>query len=221
MKAFYWFSVVLILVAFLFVGCSSNDNNNPVVNSNGNGNTVGFGFASMNAGSWAEYILQDGSHEKYKYIGVDNYNGTDCYVLEFEMTSNGEKTITQMWLNKSSNKSVLYVTKMGGIVIKMEIPQTQEIPSGSGTVPVGSVELGNKKYTTPTGKTVDAIAYKVTTTAGESESWISTQVPFGIVKELLNGESQLELYDFGTSGADRGISKQEAENAQSFGLPQG
>jgi hypothetical protein len=220
MKAFYWFSVVFILVALLFVGCSSNDNSNPVV-SNSNDNTGGSGFASMNAGSWADYTLSDGSHEKNKYIGVDNYNGTDCYVLEFEMTSNGESTITQMWLDKSSNKPVLYVMKIGGMVTKMEVPQNQEIPSGSGTAPVGSVELGNKKYTTPTGKTVDAIAYKVTTTAGESESWVSAQVPFGIVKELLNGESQLELYDFGTSGADRGISKQEAENAQSFGIPQG
>jgi hypothetical protein len=220
MKAFHWFYVVFILVALLFVGCSSNDNSNPVV-SNSNDNTGGSGFAAMKAGSWAEYTLSDGSHEINKYIGVDNYNGTDCYVLEFEMTSNGEKTITQMWLDKSSNKPVLYVIKEGGVVMKMEVPQNQEIPSGSGTAPVGSVELGNKKYTTPTGKTVDAIAYKVTTTAGESESWISTQVPFGTVKALLNGKSQLELYDFGTSGADRGISKQEAESAQSFGLPQG
>jgi hypothetical protein len=220
MKIFCLLSAVLISIAFLFVGCSSKDDNNPAGSNNNNGNSSGTGFASMKAGSWAEYTLSDGSREKLAYIGVDNYNGTDCYVLEFDMTSNGEDTYTQMWLDKSSNKAILYVMKIGGIVTKMNIPQTQDIPSSSGNVPASSVKLGNETYTTPTGKKVDAIAYKSTTAAGETELWISTQVPFGSVKTLLNGKSQSELYDFGTSGAVRNISKQEAENAQSFGIPQ-
>jgi hypothetical protein len=222
MKIFCLLSTVLVLIVFLFMGCSNDDTNSVTSNNNNNnGNTSGTGFASMTVGSWAEYILSDGSHEKLEYIGIDNYQGTDCYVLEFDMTSNGEDTYTQMWLDKSSNKAILYVIKMGGIVTKMNIPQTQDIPSSSGNVPASSVKLGNKTYTTPTGKKVDAIAYQTTTTAGTSESWISLQVPFGTVKTLLNGESQMELYDFGTSGAVRNISKQEAENAQSFGIPQG
>jgi len=222
MKIFCLLSTVLVLIVFLFMGCSSDDTNSITSNNNNNnGNTSGTGFASMTAGSWAEYTLSDGSHEKLEFIGVDSYNGTDCYVLEFDSTSSGVETYTQMWLDTSSNKAVLYVMKVAGVVTKMDIPQTQTIPSSSGSVPASSVKLGNETYTTPTGKKVDAIAYKVTTTAGESESWISTQVPFGTVKTLLNGVSQSELYDFGTSGAVRNISKQEAENAQSFGLPQG
>lgn len=223
MKTFFRFSVVLILLVFLFVGCSSNDSSNPITSNNNdnNGNNSGTGFASMAAGSWAEYTLSDGSNEKLAYIGIDNYQGTDCYILEFDMTNDGMDTYTQMWLDKSSNKAILYVMKMGGIVTKMNIPQTQDIPSSSGNVPASSVKLGNKTYTTPTGKKVDAIAYQTTTAAGATEAWISLQVPFGTVKTLLNGESQMELYDFGTSGAVRNISKQEADNAQSFGIPQG
>jgi hypothetical protein len=215
MKVSYWFFIALILMAFAFAGCSNKDDN-PLVP--GDGNTSGaLGFASMKAGSWEELASSDGSHSRSEFIGIDKYNGIECYVMEFDTIKNGKKSSTQVWLDKAMSKGVLYVMKdENGNVTKMDIPQTSNLPTDPGTVPVGYKEIGKKKYTTPTGKTVDAIAYQITTQFGTIEWWSSSQVPFGDVKTISNGTVTDELYDFGTSGATRDISKQEAENAKPF-----
>jgi hypothetical protein len=215
MKVSYWLFAALILIAFAFAGCSSKDDN-PLVAGDGDNNGV-MGFASMKAGSWEELASSDGSHSRSEYIGIDKYNGIECYVMEFDTIKNGKKSSTQIWIDKSMSKGVLYLMKdEDGTVTKLEISQTNDIPTDPGTIPAGYQEIGKKKYTTPTGKTVDAIAYQMTTQFGTIEWWSSSQVPFGDVKTISNGEVTDELYDFGTSGATRDISKQEAENAKPF-----
>ncbi|MGB9598173.1 MAG: hypothetical protein ACPL7B_17935, partial [Candidatus Poribacteria bacterium] len=132
------------------------------------------------------------------------------------------KVINQIWINKSTGQGVLMVMKdESGKVTKMELTPTTPTDIPTGETPDNSVKIGTKKYTTPTGKTVEATIYKTTTTTGEYESWVSSQVPFWEVKAISNGKVLYELYDFGTSGAVRDISKQEMENASSFGLPDG
>ena len=214
MKVSYWLFIALILIAFAFAGCSNKDDN-PLVP--GDGSSGASGFAAMKAGSWEELASSDGSHSRSEYIGIDKYNGVECYVLEFDSIKNGKKSSTQVWLNKAMSKGVLYVMKdENGNVTKMDIPQTNDLPTDPGTVPAGYKEIGKKKYTTPTGKTVDAIAYQITTQFATIEWWSSSQVPFSDVKTISNGKVTDELYDFGTSGATRDISKQEAENAKPF-----
>jgi hypothetical protein len=216
MKVSYWLFIVLILVAFAFAGCGSSDDENDLLGDNG-GNGGTSGFASMKAGSWEELTSPDGSRSRSEYIGIDKYNGVECYVMEFDDIKNGKKSSTQVWIDKSMSKGVLYVMKdEDGTVTKMEISQTNDIPTNPGTIPAGYKEIGKKKYTTPTGKTVDAIAYQITTQFATVEWWSSSQVPFGDVKTISNGTVTDELYDFGTSGATRDISKQEAENAKPF-----
>ena len=65
-------------------------------------------------------------------------------------------------------------------------------------------------YVTYTGKTVQATVY----VWGSWEYWVNDDVPFGLVKSVFNGQTAMELYDFGNSGAKRDISKTEMENAQ-------
>lgn len=223
MKKCFFIFVLLIslsLLVFTFAGCGEDKDEN-IIGPGGGGEALA-GFASMKAGSWEELVSPNGTRIRYEFFGTDTYKGAECYLLEFETTSSGVKTISQIWISKLTGQGVLMVMKdEKGNVTKMELtPSTpQDIPTGEN--PVNSVKIGTKKYTTPTGKTVEATVYKTTTPAGESESWISSQVPFWEVKEISNGQVDYELYDFGTSGAKRDISKQEMENASSFGLPDG
>ena len=213
------FPALFALVIFAFAGCGGSDDNNTMTDGDGN---MAMGFASMKAGSWEEMTNSDGSRDRNEFLGTDSYNGTDCYLMEFDTITNGKKETTQIWISKSASQGVLMVMKdENGKVTKLELtPSTpQNIPTGD--IPVNSTKIGTDKYTTPTGKTVNVTKYKTTTSFGESESWISSQVPFGQVKVLSNGTVISELYDYGTSGAVRDISKKEMESAGSFGIDDG
>ena len=219
MKSVKWFSISLIVLSFIFAGCfgDSDEEADPLL-PGGNGDPGMVGFAAMTPGAWEELVYTNGDRDRYEFIGTDTYNGKECYILEFEMTHNGQKTVDQIWMDKVTGQGVVMFMKSEGQVMKMEMQQVPDIPSGSEDVPVGAVETGKTKYTTPTGKTVDCIIYTMSTPAGQSESWASSQVPFGSVKNMLNGQVTSQLYDFGSSGAVRDISKQEAENAQPFDI---
>jgi hypothetical protein len=211
------FPALFALVIFAFAGCGGSDENNALTDGN-----VATGFASMKAGSWEEMTNSDGARDRSEFLGTDSYNGTDCYLMEFDTTTNGKKETTQIWISKSASQGVLMVMKdENGKVTKLELTPstTQDIPTSD--VPVNSTKIGTDKYTTPTGKTVNVTKYKITTSFGESEVWISSQVPFGQVKSLLNGTETSKLYDYGTSGAVRDISKKEMESASSFGIDDG
>jgi hypothetical protein len=174
------------------------------------------GLGAMKAGSWAEHTSTAGVRIRWEYLGEDTYNGSACFLMESETDSDGQKVINQIWIDKAKGEAVLSVMEMAGLVMKMDMSQAPEVPGGvSGETFSGAQQIGTQDYTTPTGKTVQAAAFKV----DNSEQWISGQVPFGVVKSILDGQMSMELYDFGSSGAVRDISKEEAENATSFGIP--
>jgi len=218
MKLLNCLTIAFVFMAFVLSGCGGGDDEDDLILP-GDGN-IGAGFAAMKAGSWEELRSPDGDIDRYEYIGIDTYNGTECYILEFDSVTQGQRSTNQIWINNPTGQALLMVMKdENGKVTKMDIPPNYDPPTSTGgEVPVTATNLGKKKYTTPTGKTVDAVAYKITTPYGEVESWTSSQVPFGEVKSIINGKAMSELYDFGSSGAARDISKQEAENAKPFGI---
>ena len=136
-------------------------------------------------------------------------------MMEFSMSIEGDEMVSQIWIDKASGASKLYVIKQAGMVMKVDIGQTPDVPGGESEDNVTGAEIGIKDYTTPTGKKVSATAYK----EGNDEYWISGEVPFGQVKYVENGKTIMQLYDFGTSGAVRDISREEAMNATSFVFP--
>ncbi len=222
MKKCFPVSIVLIsllLFAFTFSGCIfGGEDEEDVIGPEKDSIS---GFASLKSGSWEELAFPDGTRERNEFLGTDTYKGVECYLIESETISSSGKEITQIWFNKSNMQVVLIVMKdRNGKVIKIEaIPTlpTKDVPTGE--VPSNSVKIGTEKYTTPTGKTIEATVYKITAPDGESEIWMSSQVPFWQVKDILNGKVVYDLYDFGTSGAKRDISKQEMENASSLEFP--
>jgi hypothetical protein len=170
------------------------------------------GFMAPAAGQWAEYVTSTGGEEspyKMEYIGQDTVDGKTC--TGFEMTMSWEEeTIMQTWTEVATGQVVKYVVKMGEQVICMNVggsfepPETETPSQYEPNLP----DISYGTYTTPTGKTVNVA--KFTT---ESEVWVSSQVPFGMVKVINDsGETINYLYDFGTTGAHRDISKAEMED---------
>ena len=221
MKIFTAFSITFILMACLFAGCSSDEEDDDLIGPGGMEEGLGF-FATMNAGSWAEHSSPEGDRDISKFLGEDTWQGRASFLMEFESESDGGVSATQIWIDKATAEVVLFLIKMDGEVIKMDLSfsETPDVP-GEEVPWEGSdaEQIGTGTYTTPTGRTVDVTKHQVSTFFGTDEFWVSTEVPFGEVKEISDGEVVRELYDFGLSGAKRIISKEEAENAEPFAIP--
>ena len=171
------------------------------------------GFMAPATGQWAEYVYTNGeeSHLKMEYIGQDTVDGKTC--TGFEMTVSGEEeTIMQIWTEDATGQAVKYVVKMGGQVICMDVSQSPYEPPETETPGEYEPDLPDityGTYTTPTGKTVNVAKFAI----DGGETWVSSQVPFGMVKVVdASEETTMYLYDFGTTGAQRDISKTEMEN---------
>ena len=220
MKIFTIFSITFILMACLFVGCGGDDDEDELAEL---GELGGYaGFASMKPGSWAQHNTPEGETAKYKYLGEDTWEGRQCLLLEFESNSDGHISVNQIWIDKVTGDIVLFLIKMDGEVMRMDIDNSQPPDVPGQDVPEDTPDvqqIGTDNYTTPTGKTVKAIIYSMQTPMGMSEFWASNEVPFGDVQDKLNGNVTSYLQDFGLSGAVRSISRQEAENAKPFGFP--
>ena len=170
------------------------------------------GFIAPAEGQWAEYVIStngEESHQKMEYIGQDTVNGKTC--TGFEMTISGqEETIMQIWTETATGQAVKYVVKMGDQVMCMNVGQSPEPPETEtpGEYDPNLPNISYGTYTTPTGKTVNVAKF-----ATGSEVWVSSQVPFGMVKVIDDsGETTRYLYDFGMTGAQRDISKTEMED---------
>jgi len=171
------------------------------------------GFLAPAAGQWAEYVYTNGeeSHLKMEFIGQDTVDGKTC--TGFEMTVSGEEeTIMQIWTEDATGQAVKYVVKTGDLVMCMDVSHSPYEPPETetpGTYEPNLPDITYGTYTTPTGKTVSVAKFAI----GGGETWVSSQVPFGMVKVVdASEETTMYLYDFGTTGAPRDISKAEMED---------
>lgn len=187
------------------------------------------GLPEMRGGEWAEYIspgLAESDVDyraRFEYIGMDTIDGRESLVVELENIVEEEKeTINQLWIDKESGELTLYVIKVSGTVMKVDLSETTgksteiDVAEGaSGETPdvyMPGKQTSARTYVTLTGKKVEAAVFIM----GPDEVWLSSDVPFGLVKIIQDGELTLELYDFSLSGAIRDISKREAENAEPY-----
>ena len=174
------------------------------------------GFIAPAEGQWAEYVTStngEESHHKMEYIGQDTVDGKTCTGFEMTITDSGqEETIMQIWTETATGQAVKYVMKMGDQVICMDVSQSPYEPPETETPDEFDPSLPDVSYgtyTTPTGKTVNVAKFAI----DGVEEWVSSQVPFGIVKIIASGgETTMYLYDFGLTGANRDISKAEMED---------
>ncbi len=176
------------------------------------------GFMEAKSGQWVEYVMDmDGMEyrQKMKNIGEDTINGMKSTGFEMEADLEGQKTVTQMWVNSQENL-IKYAIKTEGMVMCMDLSEVEDEPPATGgeegtpneySPDLPDISYG--KYTTPTGKTMDVAIFK----SGAGEFWVSSEIPFGMVKMIdADGKTIMYLNDYGLSGATRAISKSELDN---------
>jgi hypothetical protein len=235
MKKLAILSILVMMLACVFVSCGKDKGekdktakSTEVTGTNEKAEkSVTKGLDAIKPGSYVEYDNPGGAINKMKFF-VDTWEGKECTIMETETKGSDMLSINQSWIDKSTGKAVLFVTKINGKVMRMDInkmPTTSitesKNPKFEAEIPPQAKKMGEDKYTTPTGKTVKVVKYKLEMPGGSMETWASDEVPFGTVKVMANGVASMSLRDFAFSGAQRAITKQEAENAKPFGLPGG
>ncbi len=165
-------------------------------------------------------VYRDKMWSTYTYIAegqesqmtIKMFDDDDMYVFEYEIEAEGMAIVAQMWLDKSGESPyecdpIKYIVKMMGVVYCIDT-KTFPDPTESYT-PEGYAEyavIREDTYTMPTGKTVKVFIV----TDGKNEIWFSEEVPFSVVKVIVDGELAVVLIDFGFD-AERKISREEGE----------
>lgn len=213
--------IVLLLAITLLPACGAGGEGGPGgggVPSDGGGAPGAYtGFMSPAEGQWVDYIIaSEGEkyHQKMEYIGQDTVDGKACVGFEMTMTVPQEgETIMQMWADAGNHQLVKYVMKVKDQVICMDTGQSPYEPPETetpGDYDPSLPDISHGTYTVPgSGEMLDVAIFQ---SSPESEVWVSSQVPFGMVKVVDSGTTVMYLYNFGTSGAERDISKAEMES---------
>lgn len=183
------------------------------------------GFITPKKGAWVEWeITSNGKTIKtrYVYAGKATIEGKNAYGFEYNYNINGQEAAAQMWFsNEGIIKSVI---KYQGQVICYSLPKPSITPSAETPQKYEPEEISKKPelgfdtFTTKTGKTVKVVKFSEIRDGKLYEVWISSEVPFGIVKMVSGGKTVMELADFGF-GAKLTITKEEVDNCMQINIP--
>jgi len=190
------------------------------------------GFLKPKAGAWSELMNGAEDLQRLVYLGEKNIHNIPAYGVEIESIVSGNKSaVTQIWRDKESNEIVEIVSKLKGkdeVICIDDSLMKIFIPSFDSSLPsiiTPEKYNPNNKYTyitftTNTGKTVQAAKF---INENNMEIWLSSEVPFGIVKIIdrnsESGEIMAWLQDFGLSGAEAKISESEMLNCKKISFP--
>jgi hypothetical protein len=183
---------ILAVTAMLLFGCSGDAK----VSKPAEAKPKYSGFPDLKAGMWTETVTKSGSQKvTIRTELIENAPS----LSKFQVTADvdGQEVVSQIWTDSDGNVKK-YIIKQGSDVMCMDISQVpgDYVPeTGDSYPPKTGVSLGT--YTTPTGKKVNVA--KFSTSSGEA--WVSSDVPFGMVKLVSNDKTLLSLYDFGLIGA--------------------
>ncbi|MCS7144397.1 MAG: hypothetical protein NZ879_05180 [Archaeoglobaceae archaeon] len=175
------------------------------------------GFKTLQKGEWAQWRVSNGEVVTLTYVfaGREKLNGKSSYGIEFSSEIQGKKAIVQVWFSEDGS-SFKYVAKVPeGIFCFPFIQVEGEMPSPSTpdeyspeTIVKGRYEFGKH---TVAGKTINVVKVFIE----GNETWVSGEVPFGMVKVINQGKTVMELLDFG-SGKTPEISFNEVLNCRQY-----
>jgi len=210
---------IIAIVAILFI--RSRD-----------GQGIYTGFLKPENGAWSELMNGAEDLQKLVYLGEKNIHNISAYGVEIESIISGNKNaVTQVWRDKESNEIVKIVSKLKGkdeIICVDDALMKIFIPSFDLSLPAiktpEEYSLNNKYtyeiFTTKVGKTIQTAKF---IDENNMEIWLSSEVPFGIVKIIdrnsESGEIIAWLQDFGLSGAEAKISESEMLNCKKINFP--
>jgi len=213
--------LALVLMIVLFARDRSNQN-------------IYTGFLKPAEGAWSEIMNGAEQSQKMVYLGEKVVHNVRAYGIEIEsIVSENESAITQIWRDKESNEIVEIVAKLKGqnetICVDASLMGIL-IPSFDTLIPVietpekydSKNEYTYDTFTTKTGKIIQVAKF---IDENNMEIWLSSEVPFGIVKiidwieETETGEVMTWLQDFELSGGKQKISENEMLNCKKMNFP--
>jgi len=182
---------------------------------------------SPEKGAWAEWEMVsngESAEMRYVYAGKSTVEGKEAEGFEFTARMEGTEVTAQTWL--SDGEPVKSVIKSQGQVICYSMPEQEVEPRSETPESYEPEEISQKpdvsfgSFTTESGKTVDVVKFSEVREGKEAEVWVSSGVPFGMVKVLEEGETVMKLVDFGLSGGGLEITREEVENCKEINIPE-
>ena len=194
------------------------------------------GFMKLNKGAWTEVVTVSSGkefHQKTIYLGQEKVEGELANRIEFDGSNeDGSHYVVQLWITEPGQNIVKAASKgfqgtqdtyciTKSMIerfmpnLQSQVPPTETPKQYDPHLP--DIDYGT--YTTPTGKTVSVAKFK----GGVGEGWVSSQVPFGLVKTIDTSvnppQTTSYLYDFGVSGGQPQLSDEEISHCKTFNLP--
>jgi outer membrane lipoprotein-sorting protein len=166
------------------------------------------GFMDLKAGMWTETVSKSGGQ---KITTRTELIENSPSLAKFQVFVQGESidSVSQVWTNPKKGTVLKYIVKSGNDVLCYDASKVPSgsVPSSGNEYPPAKADVSKASYTTPTGKTVTAARFA--TKSGEA--WVSSEVPFGLVKVMVDDKTVSSLYDFGTIGAKSRISNDDID----------
>jgi len=191
------------------------------------------GFLIPKPGAWSEimFIGQGGkeSLQRSIFLGEKTIEGVLTYGIEIDSNvSDNTNTILQIWLDKKSDKAVKIVSKskknnevvcVNESFMKLLVPSFESFLPAAFT-PARYSSINQYTYGTFTTETQKTIQVAKFVDENKTEIWVSSEVPFGIIKAVNTENNKVVVYlrDFGLTGAKPKISETEMINCTKKGL---
>lgn len=227
-------SGIFLIILVLKIVLPNKNNYDP---SYGWGSDIYTGFLNPKLGAWSDIVFVDQGGKKSLqrsiFLGKKTIEGVLTYGIEIDSNvSDNTNSILQIWLDKKSDKAVKIVSKskknnevvcINESFMKLLVPSFESfLPAAFTPARYSSVnQYTYGTFTTETQKTIQVAKF---IDENKIEMWISSEVPFGIVKAVNTENNKIVAYlrDFGLSGAKPKISETEIVNCKKqdlFNLP--
>jgi len=184
------------------------------------------GFKKLEKGDWSSYVFvsDDGKENRayYVYGGKRKVDGKTVEVMELSGDMDGKRMVVQLWFDKKG-EPVKYITRIGNgnlvCMTKPAIPEDyyRKFTPKEKTPEEFKPEKPDIRYGTyklPDGREIPVAIFKTK----NGETFVSGEVPFGIVKQVSGGKVVLYLTNFGT-GKKLEIPFEEAKMCKPFTMP--
>ncbi|MFC1742184.1 hypothetical protein ACFL3V_06630 [Nanoarchaeota archaeon] len=210
-KRVFSISLIILIAALLLTGCAEDIKTSKKTAKKTASSADYTGFMDLKAGQWTETVSRAAGEKITTRIEVLEQSPS---LNKFQITTGpaDEKIIAQVWIHPINKIATKYVVKAGGDVTCYDM---EDVPDGYVPAEQGSYDIDRVKptydiYTTPTDKEVSVAKFKTS----KGEIWLSSEVPFGLVKMMTDGDTISSLYDFGSIGAKSMISAQEIDDCR-------
>jgi hypothetical protein len=221
--------LVILLIALVFIIILSNKKEEVDLTYGGWESSIYTGFHRPQQGGWSELVIidEEGKQnlQRSVYLGQANIEGVLAYGVETDANVlNNKGSILQVWYDENSDEIIKMVSKgkqeedvicVSKSLMELIMPNFEAyLPSVFTPDKYHSmIDYTYGTFTTETGKTIQVAKF---IDEYQTEIWVSSEVPFGVVKGVFlpDNLTVVNLRDFSLSGAAPVISLSEMTNCK-------